>query len=225
MLGGLPRVAVAIAVACAAALTACSVAPPPPVAVAPPPPPVYAPPSSAGDMCLDELTERGIAYEIVPMRAAFGGCNLVDGVRVSRLLARFDKSAILSCPMALRLDEFEINVVQMAAQRYFKQRVVRIRQVGSYYCRNIARTHRLSEHATGQAIDIAGFVLADGMVISVKDDWAGRGAGAQFLHEVAHGACSLFSVVLTPDTNADHHEHLHLDIGPRPLCSVHEARR
>jgi hypothetical protein len=216
--GGLPRVTAAIVVACAAALAGCSVAPPPTAAVVPPP--AYTPPPSAGDMCLDELTERGIVYDIVPMRAAFGGCNLVDGVRVSRLLAPFDKPAILSCPMALRVDEFEINVVQMVAQRYFKQRVVRVQQIGSYSCRNIARTHRLSEHASGQAIDIAGFVLADGMVISVKDDWAGRGPRAQFLHEVAHGACSLFAVVLTPATNADHHDHLHLDIGPRPLCDA-----
>ena len=223
MKGGWPRVAAALVAACAAALAGCSTPPAPVAAV--PPPPVYTPPHGTGDMCLDELSDRGITYEIVPMHAAFSRCSLVDGVRVSRLLEPFDRPATLSCPMALRLDEFEINVVQMAAQRYFNQRVVRIRQIGSYSCRNIAHTHRLSEHASGRAIDIAGFVLADGMAITVKSDWAGHSPRAQFLHDVARGACRLFSVVLTPDTNADHHNHLHLDIGPRPLCGAREARR
>lgn len=218
MPGGSPRLTAAVVVACAGALAGCGlIAPPaPPI---PPPPAVYSPPTT-GDACLDELSNRGIVYEMVPMHAAFGGCDLVEGVRVSALLAPFDKPATLSCPMALQLDEFEINVVQMAAQHYFKQRVVRIRQIGSYSCRNIAGSHRLSEHARGRAIDIAGFVLANGLVITVTDDWAGHGPRAEFLHDVAQGACSLFAVVLTPATNADHRDHLHLDIGPRPLCSV-----
>lgn len=171
-------------------------------------------------MCLDELSQRGISYEMVPMRVTLGGCGVDNGVRISKLLARFDRPATLSCPMALRLDEFEINVVQMAAQRYFRQPVATIRQIGSYSCRNIARSHRLSEHASGRAIDIAGFVLRDGEVITVRNDWAGHGPRSRFLHDVARGACDLFAVVLTPATNADHHDHLHLDVGPRPLCGA-----
>jgi len=175
---------------------------------------------SAGEACLDELAARGISYDLIPLHTTAGACNLVDGVRVERLLTPFSHAAILSCPMALRLDEFEINVVQMAAQRYFKRKVIEVRQVGSYSCRNIAGSHRISMHASGQAIDISGFVLDDGTLVSVKNDWSGHGAPAKFLHEVARGACGLFSVVLTPNTNADHHEHLHLDVGPWPLCDA-----
>ena len=200
-------------------LAACSAAPSP-VPAPPPSAPTYQPPATSGDVCLDQLAQRGIVYQLAPLFATAGGCNLIDGVRVARLLAPFSHPATLSCPMALRLDEFEINVVQMAAQRYFDRRVARVLQIGSYSCRDIARTHRLSEHAHGLAIDIAGFELDDGQVISVKHDWWGRGKPAQFLHEVAHDACSLFSVVLTPATNADHANHLHLDIGPRPFCGA-----
>ena len=174
----------------------------------------------AGELCLDELSRRGISYAVMPTYATAGVCNLIAGVRVAGLLTLFSRPATLSCPMALRLDEFEINVMQMAAQRYFKRSVVEVRQVGSYSCRNIAGSHRISMHASGQAIDISGFLLDDGTLISVKNDWSGRGAPARFLHEVARGACGLFSVVLTPNTNADHHEHLHLDMGPWPLCDA-----
>jgi hypothetical protein len=210
----------AVGLACAAALAGCNLTAPPERAAASPPMSVYKPPPSAGEQCLGELAARGIAYDVVPTYATAGACNLVNGVRVQRLLAPFSVPATLSCPMALRLDEFEINVVQMAAQRYFNRKVVEVRQVGSYSCRNIAGSHRISMHASGQAIDISGFVLDDGRVITVKNDWSGHGAPSHFLHDVARGACGLFSVVLTPNTNADHHEHLHLDLGPWPLCDA-----
>jgi hypothetical protein len=193
---------------------------PPPDRPARAPAAAYRPAPSAGELCLAELSQRGISYEVMPTYATAGACNVTNGVRVAGLLTPFSRPATLSCPMALRLDEFEINVVQMAAQRYFKRKVVEMRQVGSYSCRNIAGSHRISMHASGEAIDIAGFVLDDGRVITVKNDWSGRGPANRFLHEVARGACGLFSVVLTPNTNADHHEHLHLDMGPWPLCDA-----
>ena len=215
------RCAIAASLAWAVVTAGCTAAPGPDrMAAARPPVPVYKPPPSAGEMCLDELAERGISYDLIPLHTTAGACSLVNGVRIARLLAPFNRPATLSCQMALRLDEFEINIVQMAAQRYFNRKVIEVRQVGSYSCRNIAGSHRISMHASGQAIDISGFVLDDGTVISVKNDWGGRGAPTKFLHEVARGACGLFSVVLTPNTNADHHEHLHLDLGPWPLCDA-----
>ncbi len=222
MTGGLAMrgCVLALGLAWAAALAGCTTAPTSNRAAMIGSVPAYKPPPSAGELCLDELAERGISYNLIPLHAAASMCGVANGVRVAGLLAAFNTPATLTCPMALRVDEFEINVVQMAAQRYFKRKVIEIRQVGSYSCRNIAHSHRISQHAMGQAIDISGFVLDDGTVISVKNDWSGRGAQAKFLHEVARGACGLFSVVLTPNTNADHHEHLHLDVGPWPLCDA-----
>ncbi|HXP95874.1 MAG TPA: extensin family protein, partial [Telmatospirillum sp.] len=82
------------------------------------------------------------------------------------------------------------------------------------------RPERLSQHAFGRALDVTGFELADGTVISVMKDWRNRGAKSEFLHQVAQGACKMFSVVLTPNYNAEHHDHLHLDIGPHKLCGT-----
>lgn len=190
-----------------------------PAAVVPPARPLPLP-APQGAACLDQLMQRGIAYQMVSERAAISGCNVVNAVRVAALLAPFDKPATMTCEMALRVDDFEINVVQVAAQRYFSRRVVRIDHLGAYSCRNVSGTHHLSEHAHGQAIDIAGFELEGGMKISVKDHWTGAGARSRFLQEVARGACRIFAVVLTPRSNADHLNHLHLDIGPQPLCEA-----
>lgn len=213
------RFVLVVGLGCLAALSGCGLSPSPgPAATAPLP--AYNPPAAPGQFCLDQLSERGIGFDMVPMGASLGFCAITNGVRVTHLLAPFDKAATVTCPMALRLDDFEINIVQMAAQRLFNRRLVMIRQLSSYSCRNIAGTSRLSAHARGQAIDIAGFELEGGIVISVKEHWSGGDARARFLREVAHGACGIFSVVLTPESNADHHDHLHLDIGPRPYCDA-----
>lgn len=198
------------ALAFAASVAACA-----PRAVVPPQP--IAPPPS-GAVCLDQLTRRGIDFALVSEHAAISGCNVVTAVRVAGLLEPFDKPATMTCGLALRLDDFEINVVQVAAERYFHRRVVEIYQYGAYACRNIAGTHRLSEHAHGEAIDIAGFELDGGLKIMVKADWRNAGSRSRFLHEVARGACRIFDVVLTPDANADHLDHIHLDLGRYKLC-------
>ena len=77
---------------------------------------------------------------------------------------------------------------------------------------------RLSEHATGRAIDFAGIELADGRVISVKRDWRAGGANGAFLHDLARASCKRFNVVLTPNHDRLHQDHIHLDIGPHTLC-------
>jgi hypothetical protein len=76
----------------------------------------------------------------------------------------------------------------------------------------------MSRHAQGLAIDVAGFELADGRVIRVAEDWSGSGAKREFLHALARRACAYFNVVLTPDSDSDHENHFHLDVGPERSC-------
>ncbi|MGB3738299.1 MAG: extensin family protein, partial [Pontixanthobacter sp.] len=84
---------------------------------------------------------------------------------------------------------------------------------GAYSCRRLyGRTEgRWSEHATGNAIDIAGFVLDDGTRVMVLDDWSGSSDRALFLKDVRDDACDVFGTVLSPDFNAAHRDHFHFD--------------
>jgi hypothetical protein len=52
--------------------------------------------------------------------------------------------------------------------------------------------------------------------------WSRLGAGPKrvFLRALAERACAYFNVVLTPETDRYHYNHLHLDIGPYRLCSL-----
>ncbi|HTY68152.1 MAG TPA: extensin family protein [Alphaproteobacteria bacterium] len=195
-----------------AMLAACA-----PRAVAPPPPVL---PPASGAACLRALSERGVPFQPVSEPAAISGCNLQNAVRVTGVGAPFDKPATMTCGLALRLNEFESDVVEAAAERYFHRRVVEIYHYGAYACRNIAGTHRLSVHAHGEAIDVAGFELAGGLKILVRTDWHDPGDRGRFLHEIARGACRMFDVVLTPDSNSDHRDHIHLDLGPYRVCQT-----
>ena len=76
----------------------------------------------------------------------------------------------------------------------------------------------MSEHGFANALDIAVFELADGTRIRVKDHWHSDGSwfgrrAAGFLRDVGRSACNSFMVVLTPDSDAAHHDHFHFDAG------------
>ena len=123
----------------------------------------------------------------------------------------------LSCPVAAALAVWEWQVVQPAAERFLGARVVAIDHLGSYACRRISNrpTGDWSEHARANALDVAGFRLADGRRISIVRDWSGSPAEQAFLRAARDGACDLFATVLSPDYNAAHRDHLHLDQAQR----------
>ena len=124
---------------------------------------------------------------------------------------------VTACPVAAALVLWERDVVQPAAERHFGERVSRVDHFGSYACRRLYGRSEgpFSEHATANAVDIAGFRLASGRRIGVLRDWPGAGADAAFLREVRSGACDVFATVLSPDYNAAHADHLHFDQAAR----------
>jgi hypothetical protein len=123
-------------------------------------------------------------------------------------------AATLACPIVSVLDHWLADSVQPAAQRWFGARVVEIKQISAYSCRGMngdSRAH-ISEHAFGNALDIAGFTLADGRHISVKDGWKGLPEEQGFLRDVQAAACQQFTTVLAPGSNVYHYDHIHVDL-------------
>jgi hypothetical protein len=123
-------------------------------------------------------------------------------------------AATLACPMVAALGRFVSETLQPAAVHWFGQPVVTIRQISAYSCRGMNdNPHaRISEHAFGNALDIAAFTLADGHTVTVKNGWRGTPEEQGFLHDVEEGACAMFSTVLAPGSNAYHEDHMHLDL-------------
>jgi hypothetical protein len=125
------------------------------------------------------------------------------------------------------VDNWLEKVVQPAAMARFGQPVVELRTMGTYSCRrmnNGSARARMSEHAFANAIDIGGFRLADGSVITVLKGWKGGEQEQYFLREVHAGACRNFATVLGPGADAFHYDHLHFDLarhgrsGDRSIC-------
>jgi hypothetical protein len=131
--------------------------------------------------------------------------------------------ATLACPIVSALDRWVSEGVQPAALRWFGAQVVEIKQISAYSCRGMVGSggSGVSEHAFGNAIDIAAFTLADGRKITVKDGWHGTPEEQGFLHDVQLAACNGFTTVLAPGYNAAHYNHIHVDLmrrssGDRP---------
>jgi hypothetical protein len=123
-------------------------------------------------------------------------------------------AATLACPIVSVLDRWLAESVQPAAQRWVGARVVEIRQISAYSCRGMNGNSyaHISEHAFGNALDIAGFTLADGRQVSVKDGWKGLPEEQGFLHDVQFAACQQFTTVLAPGSNVYHYDHIHVDL-------------
>ena len=176
----------------------------------------------SGRACLAKLSDDRVDYRALDeVEGPDSRCRVDTPVRVTRVAAGLSKPATMSCAMAARLDEFERKVVQPVAREELGQRVIRINHLGSFSCRGMnGGRGRLSQHALGRALDIAGFRLADGSMVNVEHDWSAPGPKRLFLRHLARRACEYFSVVLTPESDAAHHNHLHLDIGPDRKCSA-----
>jgi Extensin-like protein C-terminus len=123
-------------------------------------------------------------------------------------------AATLACPIVSALDRWTADSVQPAAQRWFGTRVVEIRQISAYSCRGMnGNSHaHISEHAFGNALDIAAFTLADGRQVTVKDGWRGLPEEQGFLRDIEAAACQQFATVLAPGSNVYHYDHIHVDL-------------
>ena len=159
-------------------------------------------------------------------------CGLTRPLKVTALQGGqvlFNSTQTLDCSMVAELDSWLADVVQPVARERFGLEVVEIDSMGSYSCRgmNNQMGARLSEHGFGNALDVGGFVLADGRKITLVHDWTRGDPQTQaFLRDLHNGACGHFTTVLSPGSNAFHYNHMHLDLamhgqtasGPRRVC-------
>jgi hypothetical protein len=135
-------------------------------------------------------------------------------VTASAVAVQVQPPATLACPIVSALDQWITAAVQPAAQRWFRQPVVEIKQISAYSCRgmNGDPNAHISEHAFGNALDVAEFDLADGHKISVQYGWKGTPEEQGFLHDVQLAACDDFTTVLAPGANVYHYNHIHVDL-------------
>lgn len=166
--------------------------------------------------CRAVLDRSEVAYDALDPQGE-GDCARPDRTQLGEYPLSPNTPPV-TCPVAAALEMWRAKSVEPAAREIFGSELAQIEHLGAYSCRRIygGSEGAWSEHATGNAIDIAAFVLEDGRRISVLSDWDGPEEGnldddARFLRRVRDDACDVFATVLSPEYNAAHADHFHLD--------------
>ncbi len=169
-------------------------------------------------LCRQALDDAGLSFTEAPDRTQ-GFCSTANSLRLDDPTLR-PRAPVMRCDLALRYAVWRRHVVEPAAREVLGADLARIEHVGTYACRTIYSQEgaRPSKHATASALDVVGFRLTGGGQVSVLRDYRDPGSKGRFLQRVKAGSCRLFGTTLTPDYNAAHADHYHLDTGSWPIC-------
>lgn len=176
--------------------------------------------SAEAKQCAVDLKQAGVRFTPLPNQDHGGGCSSIDSVKLLDIGTPVTNLGAMTCPLARNFAAWAQYAVRPAARKYFGSEVVKIETYGTYSCRNIygGRTGRISQHASSNAVDVAGFVLADGRRIMLNGGWTGDKVSQEFLRALHTSACRRFGTVLGPDYNAAHYNHFHFDMSGNGYC-------
>ncbi|MDB5694468.1 MAG: extensin [Sphingomonas bacterium] len=170
--------------------------------------------------CHADLRAQSVAFRPLPDRQAGPGCGLFGAVQLLEIGVPVTNLTGIRCGQARAFSAWVRSGVGPAAFQILGSELARVETFGSFACRNVAgRGDRRSGHAIANAIDVGGFVLKDGRRVTVLRDWKSPDpAVREFLQTVRRSACKRFGTVLSPDYNAAHADHLHLEADRAGLC-------
>lgn len=180
-----------------------------------------------GDLgrCLAELNAARVRFSPVPDRQNTATCGLHQGGVLGADLGTVARMAPgdveMTCQTALALSIWRRQSLEPAAREILGSDVVQIDHMGAYACRNVNNgvgSNRISAHSQAAALDFAGVRLRDGRRITVTRDWNGDTPEARFLKRIRDDACRIFGTTLSPDYNAVHYDHLHLEATDTRFC-------
>ena len=192
-----------------------------PEAATPPPRPDPAPVAETSEelaLCLKDLKAIGADFSQEQTIDGEFGCGIAHPVTVRRILPEvaLEPEATLRCETALSLARMTRDMLIPAAARAFpdKPKLSGVSQASGYVCRNrnSANYGKISEHAYGNALDIAGLSFGNEkmpVMIARQDDGTAEAAFQRAFNALA---CLYFTTVLSPGSDATHQDHMHLDV-------------
>lgn len=158
--------------------------------------------SAKGAICGDPEIKGEV---LAAIRGKVKGCGLENPVRVTQVAGiRLSGPAILNCETA---KAFKTWINKGLRPVMGRRDVVELRIAASYVCRprNNQRGAKISEHGRGKAVDVAGFVFADGTQWTVVSDYN------RHMRKAHKAACGIFGTTLGPGSDGYHEDHLHFD--------------
>lgn len=176
------------------------------------------------DACRLALSILGTKYEEVPEITSPEDehCGIARPIRVQEIIRGVTLlgGADMRCDTARALGFWTQNFLRPATAALPESPQLTGLQLGSTYaCRARVGTGKerpkLSEHAIGNAIDIAAFEFSNGEILKVEPRQDTGDIAESFQRSAQSTACLYFTTVLGPGSNAAHNDHLHLDVAAR----------
>ena len=165
--------------------------------------------------CRARLRALGAVFEERPAQSDPSGCAVPYPLALTKLSATIslEPEALMNCAMAEAAARFAADIVSPAAKAEYGEELKSIGHASAYVCRPRNGGSELSEHAFGNALDIARFTLSKGTAVDVN--LTPDPNAAKFLGAIRKAACGPFKTVLGPGSDADHALHFHFDLAPR----------
>lgn len=169
--------------------------------------------------CLADLKEAGVEFSEAKPIDDGNGCGIDKPLTVRTVLPgiKLEPDATMRCQTALALSRWAKASVLPAVDIAYgpnAPRITAFNQATSYACRNRnnAESGKISEHAHGNAIDIAGFTFSNGKTFVIEPREKDSTLVGAFERAITASACLFFTTVLGPGSDAAHETHLHLDV-------------
>jgi hypothetical protein len=171
------------------------------------------------ESCVAELKSNGVSFDPLGDFKE-KGCELTGAVRLHVVATTFGAVTIsgdptMLCSFARQFTSWVRDVGAPLTFAYTDQKLVGIETGPGLVCRTRYNdpNEKVSEHAKGDAIDIASFLLSNRSRIPVKESTATTPIEKKLIRTFRTTGCGYFTTVLGPGSNAAHEKHLHFDSG------------
>ncbi|MFO0994684.1 MAG: extensin family protein [Hyphomicrobiales bacterium] len=177
--------------------------------------------TSAADAaaCRADLTKLGVTFTQAAA-TDFAPCNIDNAVQLESIKADNDTvtfigKPIFNCNFARKFSGWVADVAVPVVQSLEDKALSGLSTGPGFDCRNRNgdTTAKISEHASGNAVDIDQIVLADKSRIAISQVANTNDPHYRMLMALRTSACGYFTTVLGPGSNAAHASHYHLDLG------------
>lgn len=170
--------------------------------------------------CREELAALGAKFTVPEMPAAEGQCKVVNPVQINAIatpagMVNFPGEPTLNCVFAKQFTSWVADIAAPVVKAHTGEALTAISTGPGYECRNRNgdSTTKISEHAFGNAVDIASFNLPGKKNLPVSNVAKSQNAESRWLMALRISACGYFTTVLGPGSNEAHAEHYHFDLG------------
>lgn len=170
--------------------------------------------------CREELKAIGAVFTEATAISDGKACGIERPLQLKELPGgiKVEPEPIIRCDTALQLSRWMEGAVKPSLQAAMPgETITALSQASAYVCRNrnSAEDGKISEHAFGNAIDIAGMTLKSGKTLTIRPADKDSTLEGAFQRAITEAACLYFTTVLDPGSDAAHQNHLHLDVKER----------